>query len=130
MHKIEELAHASVARGCGFAMLAIATFMIGLSAEFALALRAGGYSCLLMCLILMVMGWRAESVPYKRTELWLMLEPSERPQPASAQSIISTARREAFLEFALRSAWLAAALLVMAVLWGFQPDRAKLLEAV
>lgn len=122
MEKIEELAHASVARGCGFGMLAIATFMIGLSAEFALALRAGGYSCLMMCLILTAMGWRADSVPYKRTELWLMLEPSERPKAASAQSIISAARREAFLEHALRTAWLAAALLVMAVFWGFLPD--------
>lgn len=33
MEKIEQLAHASVARGCGFAMLAIAILMIGLSAQ-------------------------------------------------------------------------------------------------
>lgn len=121
MQKIDQTAHACVARACGFAMLAIATFMIGLSAEFALALRAGGYSCLLMCFILMAMGWRASSKPYKRTELWLMLEPGERPQPAVAQAVISTARREAFMDFALRSAWLAAALLVMAVFWGLLP---------
>ncbi|MCL4767519.1 MAG: hypothetical protein KJZ80_14925 [Hyphomicrobiaceae bacterium] len=126
MEKIEHLAHASVARGCGFAMLAIATFMIGLSAEFAIALRAGGYSCLLMCFILMAMGWRAGSKPYKRTELWLMLEPAERPHATVAQSIISTARREAFLDFALRSAWLASGLLVMAVFWGFLPDQKPL----
>lgn len=107
-------------------MLAIATFMTGLSGEFANALRAGGYSCLLMCFTLLMMGWRAQMTPYKSTELWLMLEPSDRPQPAVAQSIIAAARREAFLDFALRSAWLAAALLVMAVLWGFLPNRSSL----
>lgn len=126
MDKIDQLAHASVARACGFGMLAIATFMLGLSAEFALALRAGGYSCLLMSFILIAMSWRAHSKPYKRTELWLMLEPSERPQPAVAQMIISAARREAFLDFALRSAWLAAALLVLAVYWGLMPGRVDL----
>jgi len=123
MEKIHQLAHASVARACGFAMLAIATFMIGLSAEFALALRAGGYACLIMCFILIAMGWRAHAKPYKHTELWLMLEPSERPQPAVAQAIIGTARREALLDHALRSAWLAAGLLVLAVSWGFLPAR-------
>lgn len=126
MDKIDQLAHASVARGCGFAMLAIATFMIGLSGNFAIALRAGGYACLLMCFTLMMMGWRAQSIPYKNTELWLILEPSDRPQPAVAQAIIATARREALLNFALHSAWLAAVLLVMAVLWGFLPNRTAL----
>lgn len=123
MQKIDQLAHASVARGCGFAMLAIATFMIGLSGEFPLALRAGGYSCLLMCFVLIGMAWRAGEKPYKRTEIWLMLDPAERPQPAIAQSIISNARREAFLDFALRSAWLALFLLLMAVFWGLLPGR-------
>lgn len=123
MHKIDQLAHASVARGCGFAMLAIATFMVGLSTEFPLALRAGGYGCLLMCLVLMSMAWRAAEKPYKRTELWLMLEPDDRPQPAVAQSIIANARREAFLDFALRSAWLALFLLLLAVFWGLLPSQ-------
>ena len=126
MEKIDELAHASVARGCGFAMLAIATFMVGLSGEFATALRAGGFACLLMCLVLLAMGWRAQATPYKQTELWVMLEPMERPQASIAQSIISTARREALLDFALRSAWLAAALLILAVLWGFVPNQNSL----
>lgn len=126
MQKIDQLAHASVARGCGFAMLAIATFMVGLSAEFALALRAGGLGCLLMTFVLIAMSWRAGSTPYKHTELWLMLEPGERPQPAFAQMIIGNARRQAFLDFALRSAWLALFLLLMAVFWGFLPSRTAL----
>lgn len=126
MQRIDQLAHASVARGCGFALLAIAMFMVGLSGEFPLALRAGGYGCLLMCFVLMAMAWRAAEKPYKRTELWLMLEPDERPQPAIAQSIIANARREAFLDFALRSAWLALFLLFLAVFWGLLPGREPL----
>ncbi len=121
MEKIEQLAYASVARACGFGMLAIATFMIGLSSEFVLALRAGGFGCLLISFVLIAMSWRAGSTPYKRTELWLMLEPSDRPQPAVAQAVISAARRTAFLEFAWRSAWLATALLLMALIWGLLP---------
>ncbi|MGB3718125.1 MAG: hypothetical protein DIU63_07490 [Proteobacteria bacterium] len=126
MEKIEQLAHASVARGCGFAMLAIAILMIGLSAQFDVALRAGGLSCLLMCFVLIGMSWRAATTPYKQTELWLMLEPTERPQPTVAQDIISAARQEALLEFALRSAWLALALLSMALLWGLFPSKAAM----
>jgi hypothetical protein len=126
MEKIEQLAHASVARGCGFAMLAIATTMIGLSSQFDIALRAGGLGCLLMCFVLIGLSWRAPATPYKQTELWLMLEPAERPQPTVAQDIISAARQEALLEFALRSAWLALALLSMALLWGLFPSKAAM----
>lgn len=126
MNKIEQLAYASIARGCGFVLLAIGTFMLGLSGDFAIALRAGGYLCLVMCLVLLLMAWRASLKPYNRTELWLLLEPGERPKPTVAQTVISTARREACLTFALRSAWLTAGLLVMAVLWGFLPGQSSL----
>ncbi len=126
MNKIDQLAYASIARGYGFVLLAIGTFMIGLSSDFAMALRAGGYMCLLMCLVLMLMAWGASVKPYNRTELWLLLEPTERPQAAVAQAIIGNARRDACLSFALRSAWLTAALLVMAVMWNLLPGRSGL----
>lgn len=79
-----------------------------------------------MCFVLIGMSWRAATTPYKQTELWLMLEPTERPQPTVAQDIISAARQEALLEFALRSAWLALALLSMALLWGLFPSKAAM----
>jgi hypothetical protein len=126
MNKIERLANVSVARGCGFAMLGIFTLMIGLAGELATSLRAGGYLCLTMCLVLLLMAWRALSAPYRSTELWIMLEPSERPQPAVAQRVIGTVLREAYLSFALRSAWLAAGMLGMAVLWDFMPGKTAL----
>lgn len=126
MNKIEQLAYVSIARGFGFMLLGIGTFMVGLSSDFAVALRAGGYMCLLMCFVLMLMGWGATLKPYNRTELWLLLEPMERPQAAVAQAVISSARREACLTFALHSAWMTAVLLVMAVLWGLAPGRGLL----
>jgi hypothetical protein len=122
MHKLEQLAHFSVARGCGFGLLAIATLMVGLSGEFAIALRAGGYLCLVMCLVLISLAWRAPGAPYKRTELWIMLEPEERPHAAIAQQVIGSLLRDIYLRFALRAAVLSASLLVMAVLWRFRFD--------
>lgn len=119
MHRIDRLAQASVGRGFGFAMLAIITFMVGLSSDLLVALRAGGYLCLVVCLVMMWMALRASVKPYKRTELWLMLDPADRPQPAVAQLVISAARREALLVFALRSAWLSAATLAVATFWGY-----------
>ncbi len=121
MSKVEQLAFTCIARGCGFAMLGIATSMIGLAGDLAISLRAGGFSCLLMSFVLMLMAWRAPVTPYKRTELWLLLEPTDRPSAAIAQTIISSARRDACLDFALKSALLAAGLLSLATLWGFLP---------
>ncbi|MGH6814860.1 MAG: hypothetical protein ACREC6_04085 [Hyphomicrobiaceae bacterium] len=126
METIERLAKFSVARGCGFALLAISTLMVGLSGEFALALRTGGTLCLMMCFVLMLFGWRAPQRPYKRTEVWLLLKPAERPDAAVAQRIVGNVLREVYLNFALRSACLAAGMLVMAVLWGFIPGKTPL----
>ena len=71
-------------------------------------------------------GGCLERALHNRTELWLMLEPAERPQPAIAQAIIGSARREALLVFALRAAWLSAGLLSLAVYWGLAPDKGAL----
>jgi hypothetical protein len=115
-NNLEQIANFTVARGCGFALLAIPTLMIGPSGDFTLALKAGGYLCLIMCSILVLMALRAPAAHYKGTELWLLLEPGERPQPAVAQQVIGEVLREVYLTFSLCAAWLAASLLVMAVL--------------
>lgn len=105
----------SVARGCGFGALAIFCLMVGLLGEPAVALRAGGYSMLLMAFILLLKGWRAGEKPYKRTELWLLLEPAERPQTAIAQQVVGAILRETFLRFAFRAAAVAVALLMLSI---------------
>jgi hypothetical protein len=117
IQRIEHLAHVSVARGCGFAAIAIFTFVVGLSGEMALALKAGGILSLLTAMVLVLKAALANRRPYKRTELWIMLDPSERPQPAVAQQIIGTVLREAYLYFALHAALSAAVMLTGAVIY-------------
>ena len=114
---IEDLAEVSVARGCGFAGLGIVCLMVGLSDQMSVACKAGGILTLGACMILAIRGWTATTTPYKRTEVWIMLDKAERPQPAIAQQVIGTALREAYLRFALHAAWLSTGLLVIAIVW-------------
>jgi hypothetical protein len=111
LQRIEQTAHVSVARACGFAALAILTFMAGLSGDMVVSLKAGGILCLLTSTVLLFKAWYAARRPYKHTEVWLMLAPQDRPNSAIAQQIISTVLRETFLYFALHAA-LASALLL------------------
>jgi hypothetical protein len=115
LQRIEQTAHMSVARACGFAALAIATFMVGLSGDVATSLKAGGILSLVTSAILLLKAWHAAQRPYKHTEVWLMLAPQDRPNSAIAQQIISTVLRETFLYFALHAALSAAMLLGSAV---------------
>jgi hypothetical protein len=122
MHRVQELAWISVARGCGFAALAIFTFMIGLSGDMAAAFKAGGILTLIASLVLLVKGWQAPARPYKRTEVWVMLQPDERPHAALAQTLIGETLRRTYMMFALHSAMLAggffAASLLLAMVSG------------
>jgi hypothetical protein len=118
---LEERANVSVARGHGFGLLAIFAVMVGCSSDIVLALKSGGLLCLVMCAALVLKAWRADRRPYKTTELWLMLAPSERPHASIAQQVIANVLREAYLRFARHSAWLAAGLLGGALVLGALP---------
>lgn len=111
MEKIEEMAFISVGRGCGFTALAIATFMFGLSGNIVVAFQSGGMLCLMVCLILVLRGVRAPQNPYKRTEVWMMLAPTDRPPEAFAQTVVGSALRRSYLRFALHFAFASAFLL-------------------
>lgn len=113
MLRIEELAVFSVARGCGFAMIAIATTMIGLSFDPHQCLKVGGLLSLVTALVLIVKALRAFSKPYQATDLWLMLGPADRPPQAVAQLLISRALRDAYYRFASYFARGAAGLLML-----------------
>ena len=117
LHRIEHLAEISVARGCGFAALAIVTFMIGLSGDMVTSLRAGGHLSLFVCLVLVFKAWLYGLRSYKHTEVWLMLGLRERPDSAIAQRVIGTALRDTCLRFALYAAQVSAILLAAAVLY-------------
>ena len=116
---VEKLAEFSVARACGFAMLAILVTIVGLVDQPSLALKTGAVLSLLTSMILLLKAALAESKPHRSTELWLLLKPDERPHEAVAQRIIALALREAFLRFALYFASGAAAMLASLLLLTF-----------
>ncbi|MEO8652020.1 MAG: hypothetical protein ABI391_06935 [Hyphomicrobiaceae bacterium] len=109
---VEKLAEFSVARACGFAMLAILVTIVGLVDEPVLALKTGAVLSLLTSMVLVLKAALAEARPYRATEVWLLLKPDERPHEAVAQRIIALALREAFLRFALYFASGATAMLI------------------
>ena len=112
---IEELAEISIARGCGFAALAIATLVVGLSWDMVLAAKTGGLLALLVCGVLVGKAWRAIGRPVAKTELWLMLNRSERLNAAYAQRVIGSVLRTCYLRFALHAACLSASLLALSL---------------
>ena len=119
--RIEELAYLSVGRGCGFAAIAILTFVVGLSDDMELALRSGGFFAMLTALILILRAWNARSKPYKSTEVWLLIPKKERPTAAVAQEMISRCLREAYFHFALHAAAFAAGMFALSVVVGLFP---------
>ncbi len=101
MHsKLEQLAHLSVARGSGFVTLAITTVMVGLSGHMPTAFKAGGVLALLTCMVLLLKAAYAHRRRYRDTELWIMLDPDDRPSKATAQRIVGTTLRHMYLRFA------------------------------
>ena len=90
--------------------------MVGLADQAYLSLQAGGMLTLAMSAILWVRARYAAVMPYKRTELWIMLDETERPMPEIAQRIIGVALRDVYLRFALCSGLLSALMLALSVL--------------
>lgn len=111
--RIERAAERSVARAAGFACLAIAVLAAGLSATPALALRVAAVAGLLLWAGLKLTALRAPVRPYRRTEVWMMLEPRPLLPPEVLQRMIGAAIRSAcdrYAAYALAGAvalWLA-----------------------
>lgn len=123
LRQIEDLAELSVARGCGFAAIGILTFMVGMMGQPPRALQAGGLLFLMTCFVLWLRANGARSRPYKRTEVWVMLRPHERPQAAIAQQVIGNTLRHVYLRYALHAAALSCALCAASIVVGLLPGR-------
>lgn len=91
MTEVERAAEQSVARGVGFGGLAVALVVAGLAGYPQLALRSGAALTLLMWAILRLRALGARRRPYKRTEVWLMLEPRPDWPAEQAQRVIGEA---------------------------------------
>lgn len=109
MQDIEQAAELSVGRAVGFAALAIATAMLGLAFEPALSFRVGAAGALLTAVVLELKARLAPHRCYRRTEVWMMLEPRPAWSADVAQRIVSTALATTFrryARFALATAFL------------------------
>ena len=104
LEPIEKAAHTSVARACGFGLVAVGTLMIGMMGLPALAFKCGGLSLLLMTAILILKAMTVPNQRYSRTETWMILAKPDRPPPEVAQQIVSGVLRDVYLDYARFSA--------------------------
>jgi hypothetical protein len=111
MEDMRRIAFETVLRACAFASLAIFCVMVGMSFNPHLAFQAGGFLTTLMAVILIVKALEARTKDYRRTEMWLYLEPNQRPPASYAQWASATVLRETYLTFALWTSMIAIALL-------------------
>jgi hypothetical protein len=102
--RLDELALLSVSRACGFAGLAIFCFMIGLAGYPVIALNSGAVLMMLSAAVLAIKAEMSPTRPYKRTELWVILQPYERPSDRFAQQVIGNTLRGIYLRFAVHFA--------------------------
>lgn len=100
MQQVEQAAEASVARGCGFAALAIACTLIGFAHDPVALLRASALMVTGLAVVLYFRAMRARGRPYKRTETWVMLDPADRPPAEIAQRAVGVALEDVYHRFA------------------------------
>ncbi len=110
MQQIEDAAEISVGRAVGFGALAIATAMLGLIFDPAMAFKTGGALTLLMAAILWLKLERARSQPYRSTEVWLILGNRLGLPDEHAQRMVSAALCAVYGRYARVSAAVAVGL--------------------
>jgi hypothetical protein len=108
--RIQVAAEISIGRAVGFGALAIATLVLGLIFDPALALKTGGGLTLLMAAIIQLKAERARSQPYRSTEVWLILDKRLGLPDAHAQRIVSAVLRSVYGRYAQASLAVAVAL--------------------
>lgn len=111
---IRRCAELSVRRGCGFALMAIVTAMVGFSGEPWIAVRSGAVFVLIAALILFWRGWTARERNYRRTEVWLMIEDSPALPPERLQAMIGGALAEVYFSHARLAAFVALGMAIIA----------------
>ncbi len=102
--QIERLTTLSVARGVGFACLALLCFMVGFAGDTVNLLRSGGLGALLIAISLFIKARNTDPKFYRRTEVWIMLAEDMRPPPDVAALMVTKARRVVLLRWSLGAA--------------------------
>ena len=107
---IKRHAELSVRRGCGFALMAITTAMVGFSSEPWIAVRAGAIFVLIAAIVLFWRGRSARARNYRRTEVWLMIEDAPALPRDRLQDMIGGALTDAYFRHARLAAYVALAM--------------------
>jgi hypothetical protein len=110
---IRRCAELSVRRGCGFALMAIVTAMVGFSGEPWIAVRSGAAFVLIAALVLFWKGWTARSRNYRHTEVWLMIEDAPALPRERLQSMIGGILAEVYFNHARLAAYVAVTMCVI-----------------
>ena len=120
---IRRYAELSVRRGCGFALMAIVTAMVGFSGEPWIAVRSGAVFVLIAAVVLFWRGYAARDRNYKHTEVWLMIEEAPALPRERLQAMIGGALADVYFAHARRAAYVALAMCAIDIAIGGQPAR-------
>lgn len=107
---IRRHAELSVRRGCGFALIAIMTAMVGFSSEPWIAIRVGTIFVLITAIVLFWRGRSARVRNYRRTEVWLMIEDEPALPRDRLQAMIGGALADVYFGHARLAAYVALAM--------------------
>jgi hypothetical protein len=98
--RIQVAAEISIGRAVGFGALAVGTVVLGLVFEPVLALKTGSALTVLMAVILLLKSAQALSRPYKRTEVWLILDKRLGLPEDCAQRMVSQVLQHTYRRYA------------------------------
>jgi hypothetical protein len=115
---IRRYAELSVRRGCGFALLAIVTAMVGFSAEPWIAVRSGAVFVLIAAVVLFWKGWTARARNYRHTEVWLMIEDAPALPHERLQMMIGGALADVYFHHARLAAYMVVAMCIIGLAIG------------
>lgn len=100
MDRIEYLADLIVRRGCGFALLAVVTVMLGLSYDLLLCLKSGAILEALHGSVLGLFAYNAPRWNHKSTELWSLLNKGADLPPNYPPAQLLEVLRKTYLRYA------------------------------
>lgn len=115
---IRRCAELSVRRGCGFALMAIVTAMVGFSGEPWIAVRSGALFVLIAAVVLFWKGWTARKRNYRHTEVWLMIEDAPALPRERLQTMIGGALAEVYFSHARLAAYVALTMCIIGLTIG------------
>jgi hypothetical protein len=98
--RIQVAAETSIGRAVAFGALAVGTVVLGLIFEPVLALKTGSALTLLMAVVLLLKSEQARSRPYRRTEVWLILDRRLELPEDHAQRMVSQVLHDTYHRYA------------------------------